>query len=220
MAAVTVTRVAVCPCSGVALQVAAGGSAVDGPGPSRHPKSRPPRAVQGQSRRRSRGRMTAPTIHVAATHAKNIICSPGPGICKQAAMKIIGRDRMQSACCRLGEDSSADQFCGFIRKSLPLVNDRCAFGHYGQTASQRLNGGHRSREISSDCPRVFINAPMLTIFAFVMLASSVIADEYCFHIIRIAGSARASAGARAIIVLVVKAVSHSDRDCLPAPFRP
>ena len=33
MAAVTVTRVAVCPCSGAALQVAAGGSAVDGAGP-------------------------------------------------------------------------------------------------------------------------------------------------------------------------------------------
>jgi hypothetical protein len=33
--------------------------------------------------------MTAPTIHVAATHAKHIICSPGSGICKQAAKKII-----------------------------------------------------------------------------------------------------------------------------------
>jgi hypothetical protein len=60
-----------------ALQVAADGSAVDGSGPSRHPKPRPPRAAQGQGRRRSRGRMTAPTIHVAVTHAKHIICSPG-----------------------------------------------------------------------------------------------------------------------------------------------
>jgi hypothetical protein len=44
MAAVTVTPVAVCPCPGAALQVAAGGSAVDGPGrpvirsPAHHPR--------------------------------------------------------------------------------------------------------------------------------------------------------------------------------------
>ena len=35
-----------------------------------------PRATQDQSRRRSRGRMTAPTIHMTATHAKHMICSP------------------------------------------------------------------------------------------------------------------------------------------------
>jgi len=76
MAAVTVTRVAVRPL--FRGGVAGSGGWFRRPMGRAHHVIRSPahRAAQDQSRRRSRGRTTAPAIHAAATHAKHAICPP------------------------------------------------------------------------------------------------------------------------------------------------